>query len=174
MTWNYVIKQSRTEEMLSLYLIKHHAMKVYGGLEVCFLTFLTSALDGSEWSASHPGHFTNDIHWRRGWVTVESEKCLLLSQNQPQILRCPIRRHMVEWRCSSTILDLGTRWWWVDSFTPLLLYPCGKSPWYPSDMRLGGAQGQSGCCGKGKILHCWELISGRPAHSLSLYSGSML
>jgi hypothetical protein len=35
------------------------------------------------------------------------------------------------------ILDLGTRWRWVVSFTPLPLYPQGKSPWYPLDRRLG-------------------------------------
>jgi hypothetical protein len=34
---------------------------------------LTSALDGSEWSASHPGHFTPrerapGTHWLGGWV----------------------------------------------------------------------------------------------------------
>jgi hypothetical protein len=34
---------------------------------------LTSAPDGSEWSASHPGHFTPKervpgIHWIGGWV----------------------------------------------------------------------------------------------------------
>jgi hypothetical protein len=32
---------------------------------------------------------------------------------------------------SPTILDLGTRWRWVVSFTPRPLYPQGKSPWYP-------------------------------------------
>jgi hypothetical protein len=37
-------------------------------------------------------------------------------------------RHMGKWRYSSTILDLGTRWRWVFSFTPLPLYPWGKSP----------------------------------------------
>jgi hypothetical protein len=42
------------------------------------------------------------------------------------------------------ILDLGTRWRWVVSFMPQPLYPQGKSPWYPLDRRLGGAQGQSG------------------------------
>jgi hypothetical protein len=38
------------------------------------------------------------------------------------------------------IFDLGTRWRWVVSFTPRLLYPRGKSPWYPFDRRLGGPQ----------------------------------
>jgi hypothetical protein len=35
------------------------------------------------------------------------------------------------------IFDLGTRWRWVVSFTPLPLYPQGKSPFYPLDRRLG-------------------------------------
>jgi hypothetical protein len=35
--------------------------------------FLTSALDGGEWSASHPGRFTSwerapGTHWTGGWV----------------------------------------------------------------------------------------------------------
>jgi hypothetical protein len=43
---------------LSLCLIKHHGMKKYVGVEIYFHTFLTSILDGSEWSASHQGIFT--------------------------------------------------------------------------------------------------------------------
>jgi hypothetical protein len=31
--------------------------------------------------------------------------------------------HIREWRYSSTILDFGTRWRWVVSFTPRPLYP---------------------------------------------------
>jgi hypothetical protein len=42
------------------------------------------------------------------------------------------------------ILDLGTRWRWVISFKPRPLYIQGKSPWYPSDKRLGGLQRRSG------------------------------
>jgi hypothetical protein len=49
------------------------------------------------------------------------------------------------------ILDLRTRWKWVVSFTPQLLYPQGKCPRYPLDRRLGGPQSQSGCGGKEKI-----------------------
>jgi hypothetical protein len=41
------------------------------------------------------------------------------------------------------ILDLGTRWRWVVSFTPRPLYPQGKSPWHPLDRRLGGPQNRS-------------------------------
>jgi hypothetical protein len=41
------------------------------------------------------------------------------------------------------ILDLGTRWRGVVSFTPRPLYLQGKSPWYPLSRRLGGPQGRS-------------------------------
>jgi hypothetical protein len=40
----------------------------------------------------------------------------------------------------------------VVSFTPLPLYPWGKSSRYPMDRRLGGPQNQSGRCGEEKIL----------------------
>jgi hypothetical protein len=38
-------------------LTEHHTMKAYGGMEVYLHAFLTSALDGGEWSASRPGRF---------------------------------------------------------------------------------------------------------------------
>jgi hypothetical protein len=38
--------------------IKHYAMKAYGGVDLEVLVFLTSALVGSEWSASSLGRFT--------------------------------------------------------------------------------------------------------------------
>jgi hypothetical protein len=43
---------------------------------------------------------------------------------------------------ATRILELGTRWRWVVSFTPRPLYPQGKRPWYPLDGRLGGPQNQ--------------------------------
>jgi hypothetical protein len=48
------------------------------------------------------------------------------------------------------IPDFGSRWRWVVSFTPRPLYPQGKRPWYPLDMRLGGPQSLSGHGGKEK------------------------
>jgi hypothetical protein len=42
---------------------KHYAIKTYGEADVSSHAFLTSALDGSEWSASRPGHFTP---WEKG------------------------------------------------------------------------------------------------------------
>jgi hypothetical protein len=42
----------------SLALSEHHTTKAYWGVEVQLHAFLTSALDGGEWSASRPGRFT--------------------------------------------------------------------------------------------------------------------
>jgi hypothetical protein len=55
-------------------------------------------------------------------------------------------------RCSSTFLDLGTRWRWVVSLTPLPLYLRGESPRYPLDRRLGRFQRRSGRCGEEKKI----------------------
>jgi hypothetical protein len=48
-------------------------MKAYWGVEVYLEAFLTLALDGGEWSASHPGRFTPrerapGTHGIGGWV----------------------------------------------------------------------------------------------------------
>jgi hypothetical protein len=74
------------------------------------------------------------------------------------------RRHMEEWRYSSTILGFGTGWRWVVSFTPRPLYPQGNRPRYPLDRMLG-----LDAVEKRKSLHCRESNSGRPARSQSLY-----
>jgi hypothetical protein len=48
-------------------------MKMYVGVKVYLHAFLTSALDGNEWSASHPGPFTlreraPGTYWIGGWM----------------------------------------------------------------------------------------------------------
>jgi hypothetical protein len=48
------------------------------------------------------------------------------------------------------ILDLGTRWRWVVSFTPRTFHLQGKSPWYPLGRKLGGSQSRSGRGGEEK------------------------
>jgi hypothetical protein len=56
---------------------------------------------------------------------------------------------------------------WVVSFITQLLYPWGKSPWYPLDRRLGGPQSRSGCsCKKKYPCGCWESNSSHSIYSL--------
>jgi hypothetical protein len=49
-----------------------------------------------------------------------------------------------------SFFDLGTRCRWVVNFTPLPLYPQGKSLLYPLDRRLGGPQNRSERGGEGQ------------------------
>jgi hypothetical protein len=51
------------------------------------------------------------------------------------------------------LLDLGTSWRWMVSFTPLSLYPRGKSPRCLFHSRLGRPQSRSGWRGEKK--NCW-------------------
>jgi hypothetical protein len=78
-----------------------------------------------------------------------------------------------EWRYSSTILYLGTRWRSVVSFTARPLYLHGRSRRYPLDRRLGGPQSRSGRCGIEKTLFPLPGIEARPS-SPSLYRLSYL
>jgi hypothetical protein len=61
-------------------------------------------------------------------------------------------RHVREWRYSSTILDLCTRWRWVVSFTLRPLYILGNNLWCPLDRRLCGPQSRSGRCAEENSL----------------------
>jgi hypothetical protein len=56
------------ENVKSLYLTKHHAMNSICGVEVELHTFLTSTLDGCEWSALRHGRFIPGTHWTGDWV----------------------------------------------------------------------------------------------------------
>jgi hypothetical protein len=67
------------------------------------------------------------------------------------------------------ILDLGSRWRWVVSFTPRLLYPQGKRPWYPLDRRLGGAQSRSGHGDEKFSAFAGTRIPDHPVRSPALY-----
>jgi hypothetical protein len=40
----------------------------YGGVDVKIHVFLTSALDGGEWSVSRTGRFIPGTHWIGGWA----------------------------------------------------------------------------------------------------------
>jgi hypothetical protein len=58
-----------------------------------------------------------------------------------------------EWRYSSTILDLGTSWRWVVSFTPRPLFPRGNRSRYVFDKSLSGRQSWYGRRGEEKICY---------------------
>jgi hypothetical protein len=73
-------------------------MKTSGGADVYIHVFLTSALVGSEWSASLPGSFATGTHWIGGWVgpragldDVEKRKFLTLQGLELRPFGCPAR-----------------------------------------------------------------------------------
>jgi hypothetical protein len=68
-----MVNASKVKVMLSLCLTKPHAMKTHWGVEIQLHGFLTSNLEGGEWSASRPGRFiprerAPGAHWIGGWV----------------------------------------------------------------------------------------------------------
>jgi hypothetical protein len=67
------------------------------------------------------------------------------------------------------ILNLGTRWRWVITFTPQPLYSQGKSLRHPMNLRLGWPQNRSGRGGRKKSFlpgPCRECNVGRASRSL--------
>jgi hypothetical protein len=77
---------------LSLCLTKHHAMKAYWRKGCIVHTFLTSALDGGEWSTSRPGRFTPrerapGTHWIGGWVGPRAVLDAVVERKIPSSLR---------------------------------------------------------------------------------------
>jgi hypothetical protein len=72
---------------LSLCLTRHHAIKTYWEVEVYLHAFLTSALDGGEWSTSSPVRYTRSTHCLTGcWVDAlrKEKKFLPLPRIKPR------------------------------------------------------------------------------------------
>jgi hypothetical protein len=91
---------------LSLWLSEHHIMKMYCWVEVYLRPYLTSALDGREWSASRPGVSTFITHCTGDWVgarsgldAVQKGKPLAPARNSTQIPRSssPSSSHYTAW-----------------------------------------------------------------------------
>jgi hypothetical protein len=66
------IKVKNVNVKVSIFLIKHHCTKMYGGLHIWLNAFLIAILDGDERKSSRLGRFTSGekaarIHWQGGW-----------------------------------------------------------------------------------------------------------
>jgi hypothetical protein len=59
-------------KILSLFLVKHHIMKMYGGMEVYIHPFLTSALFAGACSASFPAQRAFGSQWIGGWMDLRA------------------------------------------------------------------------------------------------------
>jgi hypothetical protein len=76
-------------------------MKTYWGVEVKLQTFLTSSLDGGEWSALRLGRFTPSTHWMEGCVgprtgldTGEEKNSQINMTNLPKQLKLDKAQYM--------------------------------------------------------------------------------
>jgi hypothetical protein len=70
-------------------LTQHHAMKAYWG-KYSSTHSLTSALDGGEWSASHPSCFiprerAPGTHWIGGWVGPRAILDMVVKRKIPSL-----------------------------------------------------------------------------------------
>jgi hypothetical protein len=77
---------------LCFFLTKHHTMKEYCGVEEDLHAFLTSTLNGGEWSASRPGCFTPrerapGTHWIGGWVGPRTCMDVVAKRKIPSLCR---------------------------------------------------------------------------------------
>jgi hypothetical protein len=125
---------------LSLCLIKHHAIKIYVEVEVWLHAFLTSVLDGGDWSASHPGSFIPRYPLARrlggppSWSGCCGEENNVLKGIKPRFPGSPAR----------TLLTALTDWVWDgltrrSSSVPLIVstncsppdFPCLQNSWLP-------------------------------------------
>jgi hypothetical protein len=79
-------------------------------------------------------------------LEVKSKVVLVLN------LLSTMPRRMGDWRYSSTIRELGTRWRYLVNFTPRPRYPHRNHPQYQLYRRLGGPQSWSGCWSRQKSL----------------------
>jgi hypothetical protein len=101
-------------------------MKTYGGSGGIAPPFLTSALDGGEWSGSHPGRFipgeiATGTHWMGGWVgpragldAVEKRKSFARAGNRtPTIQPAVIPTELwikLEWEARIETKSKGWTW----------------------------------------------------------------
>jgi hypothetical protein len=95
-----------------------------------------------------------------------------LSNTPRRRIHCLIKHYIVKtyWGSGSIVprnFNLGTRWRWVVSFKPRLLYSRTNNPRYPVDRRLGGSQrGLEAVANRKSLCVCWKSNPGRPGRRL--------
>jgi hypothetical protein len=126
-------------------------------------------------------------HWRMFSSLADWRRTIYTSQNQPcrptnftlQTSRIPTGtglQYQLSWSkvllsYSSIILDVGTWWRWVVSFTTQPLYSRGReSTRYPLDRNLSRHQGRSRCCEVDKYWLPLPGIKPRPPSLVRRYT----
>jgi hypothetical protein len=139
--------------MLSLCLIKHHAINITG-VNSELHVLVTSALDWrwvfsfTIWPLYSPGSSPRQPLdpvwklWRKYFFPLPGIESLFICHNQLPLFDDGWKNAGSAPRCLSS----GTRRRWVVSFTPGQFYFRGKGPRYPLDMWLGGPQNRSAPC----------------------------
>jgi hypothetical protein len=140
-THSWRVKRKRGKG--SLLLTKYHAMKMYWGVEVYLHAFLTSALDGGEWSALRPGRFTHrkrapGTHWIGGWVGPRAVLDTVVKRKIPSLHResnprTPIVRSLVAIPTELSRLYCVVLSWSTGTNLPLLLHSLSLPTSYASD-----------------------------------------
>jgi hypothetical protein len=67
---------------------QHYAMKMYGGVDINLHIFITLALDGGKWSASHASHLNPwkivpSTNFIGGWMGLRACLCLVAKEKVP-------------------------------------------------------------------------------------------
>jgi hypothetical protein len=116
---------------------------------------LTSALDGAEWSASCPGHFTpreraHGTHWIEGWVDPRAVLDAVVKRKIPSPRResnpstpivQPVAQRYTDWAITLSKWDYTVAWLHLinanhvhNYFLAVLYFPC------PCSIKEGGAE----------------------------------
>jgi hypothetical protein len=117
-------------------------------------TFHAFTLTSQSFPSNIKSLYTDCIQFKiKHSILLQITNCEILTskgKDVPVLNKVPCHKHVsctwlstTPWKCMGSggiaphILNLGTTWRWVASFTLQLLYPQRKSPQYPLDRRLG-------------------------------------
>jgi hypothetical protein len=178
-----------------------YATKAYGGVQLFLHPFFNPStyygLDGSgtefRWgeifrtlkaavggppSLLHNGYWVSFPGVKRPGRGVDRPSHLAPKLKSWAVLLLPLWAFIACSRAKFTIINLGTTWKWIISFTPRPVYPREKSEWYPLKRKLRGLRNQSGHFAERKSVACTgnqstipRFFGPWPRHYLSRYNG---